>query len=206
MYFLVLAFLEGQLDPPYHIYHSHMETLMDVALKNKHNIHIKKIHPAKNMKLKKQLLYKIDHLYHQSYPEFVTSKDFYKAAKDMYRVYAFVFDTYSIKRKLIKLLLGKHAHAYAITHPISLKGEEDMDVLNLNHRTWYHTETNEASTEDVIMLMNRAKKDMIQIIHDIVNNKIDFFKWTQEINYDGLTQTGTHTYQSSLFSLWRKSQ
>jgi len=197
---------DGSLQPPYHIYHSHMETLMDIALKTHWKFKIKNLHPAKNITLNKKVLLKIDELYRQSYPEVVVSKDFYKAAKDMQHVYAFVFDRFAVKRKLIKLFLGKHSHAYAITHPTSLQGEEDVDVLNTKHLTWYHTETRDASNEDVMMLMARAKKDMIEIIHEIFSGSVDFSKWTNGINYDGLTHTGKHTHQTALFPLWRVSQ
>lgn len=197
---------DGSLGHPYEVYHSHMETLMDVALRHHKKIQKSDLHPAKKIQLKRELLLKIDHLYVNAYPDLVKPKDYYKAAKDMVRLYRFVYDSFGFKRKLFALLMGKTSHAYAISHPPTLKGEELLDVLNMSKNEWYHTETNQASQDDVLMLMEKAKKDMIKMIHSMMKGDIDFQVWTQDINYDGLSSTGTHTYQTDVFPLWRKSQ
>lgn len=197
---------QGELTPPYHIYHSHMETLMDIALMKKKGVSTSSLHPAKNIKLSQSILKKIDTLYAKAYPDLVSQGDYVKAAKDMYKVYAFLYDRFGIKRAILRLFFGKKSQAFASSHPPKLKGFEQKDVLNLNHISWRHTETGDDYKDDVLTLFNRAKEEMIEVIKRIQNGTIDFDVWTKDINYDGLTSQGKHTYQTLMFPLWRVSQ
>ena len=197
---------QGTLTKPYNIYHSHMETLIDVALIKEKKVHASQLHPAKNIKLSETILRKIDALYVKAYPDFVQPQDFFKSAKDMYKVYQTLYDGLGFKRTLLRIFLGKKSQAFATSHPRKLKGFERKDVLNLSHIEWRHTETGMSSEEDVIMMIERAKKEMLDILSSIQKQHIDFDSWTKNINYDGLTSEGKHTYHTLMFPLWRVSQ
>jgi len=196
----------GMLTPPFNIYHSHMETLIDVALIQKKKVPAVSVHPARNIHLPKHTLKKIDTLYLKAYPDIVSEDDFLHAATDMHKVYSFLYDRFGIKRNLLRLFFGKASQAFASSHPKTLRSFENKDVLNVSHISWRHTETGDSSNEDVLQLFERAKEDMLHILSMIKEDHIDFEAWTQDINYDGLTSQGKHTYQTMMFPLWRVSQ
>lgn len=191
----------GQLTPPYNQYHSHMETLIDVAICKYKNIKPHRVHPAKNIKLPDEVITKIDKLYVSAYPDFIQPGDYKKALKDMQRIYTILYDAIGIKRALIRLFFTKKSHPYATSHPPRLRGNEKIDILNVTHQMWCYPENGKTSDASVLDLFVQAKEVMMTFLKQYEKGQVDFVSLTQGINYDGLTKDGKHTHQSLIFPL-----
>ena len=178
-----------------------METLMDVQLRHDKHIDAKHVNPYKNIHLKRKTLQKIDALYASTYKDLCQKNDYLKASLDMISIYQLVYDRYELKRFLLKTLLGKDSHPYAISHPKKLKGIEAKDVLNLNHIPWRHPETGDDSSESVLDLFNKALKEMLDILDAIHNHAFNENYPLGIISYDGMHPNKTMTHQTMMFPL-----
>lgn len=191
----------GHLTKPYNIYHSHMETLMDVAMCKELNVSSDDVHPYKGIHIKDKALKDIDQLYMQTYKDMCQKHDYVKATKDMQSIYKVVYDRFGIKRTLLKILLGKQSHPFAISHPKRLRKEESKDFLNLSKLPWRHPETGNASSESVIDLFNKALEEMSNIIHKFKDSTLDHTYHFGEISYDGMNKNQMMKYQTMMFPL-----
>jgi hypothetical protein len=193
---------EGQLSPPFNVYHSYSETLIDIELLKYKKERISKFHPKKNIDVKMIDLISIQQLYMDAYNHMVMQNDFKNAVHDMVSIYKTVFDRFGIKRFLLKVLLGKDAQAFAASHPRKLnKIEIQADVLNLNKTMWVHPENATEHKSTVIEMFEHAIKDMIKLLDDIEHQTLDLNAYAKNISYDGMTTGHQMKYQSLRFPL-----
>jgi hypothetical protein len=191
----------GKLTKPYNIYHSYMETLMDVALSKEIGMSHIQLHPYKNIRIHKRDLKQIDTLYAETYKDLCQKNDYFKATQDMQRIYHIVYDRFGIKRKLLKVFLGKHTHPFAVSHPKHLIHEEAKDVLNLSNLPWRHPESGNESTESVLDLFQHALSEMLHIIDKFQGGTLDHSYHFGDISYDGMNAHQTMKYQTMMFPL-----
>jgi len=179
---------EGKLSHPYNVYHSYSETLIDIEILQYKKEPITKFHPKKNIDIGVKKIIAIEELYMDTYKDMVIQDDFKKAVNDMIFIYKTVYDRFGIKHFLLKLFLGKHAQAFAASHPRKLnKKEIKVDVLNLNKHPWVHPENHKEYKTTVIDMFDFAIKDVLQLLDDIEHQSLDLKMYANNINYDGMT-------------------
>ncbi len=93
-----------------------------------------------------------------------------KSCAHFYGIQKFLFDPYNIKSSLF-LSIEKNIlkNPYVFSSLIIPEKEDTLDILNLNHRTWYHPCTQEASTASFVDLFNQSLR--------IVNNVLLVFDY-----------------------------
>ncbi|MGB0345526.1 MAG: zinc dependent phospholipase C family protein [Acholeplasmataceae bacterium] len=193
---------EGNLSHPYNVYHSYCETLIDIEIKSYMSVSSKKLHPKKNIDISRHHTEVIQSLYQETYPNVIFKDDFIHAKEDMVAIYHTVYDRLGFKRALLKLFLGSNAHAFAAAHPRHLsKKEKKIDVLNLKHQSWVHPEDNSPHQSSVIDMFLEAKKDMLQLMDQILKGDFDLKSYCQNRSYDGMTIGKKMQYQSLRFPL-----
>jgi hypothetical protein len=193
---------KGHLSHPFNVYHSYCETLIDIEIKSYMSVSSTMLHPKKNIDTLRQHTEVIQSLYRATYPNLVLDNDFIHAKEDMVAIYHTVYDKIGLKRALFKLFLGSNAHAFATSHPRrSSKKEKKIDALNLKHQSWVHPEDNTSHKNSVIDMFLEAKKDMLQLMDQILKGDFDLHAYCQNRSYDGMTIGKKMRYQSLRFPL-----
>lgn len=194
---------KGQLTQPFNVYHSHMETMMDVEMLSVRDEKSQTYHPSKRIRVKRQVLDQIDQLYVNSYPEFAKRHRFEASVKDMIAIYQVIYSPSGRRHQLLKWLLGTFAQATAASHPKQLAKSDTRDYLNLKKRTWQNPGNNQTSNLSVIELYQMALDDLKLLLPHLkqfqTTKEIDLKSFTQLINYEGILETEIMTYQQSIY-------
>lgn len=191
----------GQLSHPFYAYHFNMEVLIDVALLTELSYKAKEVHPEKSIIIPSKTLTEIDCLYSESYKDVCLKGWFKSSVLDMRTTYKVVYDAFGMKRRIFKLLLGKNASAFVISHPVALKNKENKDVLNKQNVSWRHPETGTTKKESVIDLFNDAINEMLLIVKSIELNQFDETFVLGDLSYDGTHKNEVMKYQTMMFPI-----
>ncbi|MCD5324933.1 MULTISPECIES: zinc dependent phospholipase C family protein [Pontibacillus] len=114
--------------------------------------------PALDVELTAFLTQKISFFF----PQVVSSipADFVHAAyQDMKRAFRVLYDPYGWKNALLGQLVSSFSH-----QPIA----SNKDFLNTEHRTWYHSATNEPRSESFLDLYEEARREGLEICSEIL--------------------------------------
>jgi hypothetical protein len=194
---------QGQLSKPYNLYHSHMETMMDVEMLKVREETSQSYHPAHQIKVDPNIIDQIDLLYYESYSDFAKRHAFKEAVRDMADIYQVIYSPSGRRHQLLKLLLGPFASATAASHPKHIDKKDTRDYLNLKKRTWQNPGNQQSSNLSVVELYQKALDDLKALMPLLDQfqhtHHIHLEPFTMNINYEGILENETMTYQQSIY-------
>lgn len=197
---------KGDLTHPYDIFHSHLETLIDVEMLRIKEIKRNEFNFVKYLKLNKKIISQIDIMYQSVYHLKVEKGDFLYSLIDMKKIYSIIYDRFGIKRNLLGLFFSKNSQAYASSHPKNLINEEKIDVLNLEQNNWKNPVDGKIKNKSVPQLFNEAKMEAVEIIRSLKNGKVEIFKKFDQVDYNGIELDKKMQFKSIFFPLVRSKQ
>ncbi|MEN2767742.1 zinc dependent phospholipase C family protein [Ornithinibacillus xuwenensis] len=169
--------------------HQKLEVIIDTLMMERYkNLKTWKTPVYKEIHLHKKQKQDISEVLHQvilkHYPEVKRSSSDYiqKAFSDMHLALKLLADPHGWKNKLLKSMVSSFSH-----QPIT----EHKDYLNLEHTTWYHPATNEASKKSFIDLYEQARIEGIEVMRKVLDywkddssNRSDLVDIIGDISYD----------------------
>lgn len=205
---------EGRLSAPYHADHADLESNIDLALMNYFSVKRSSMNPHRTLKIEPSYLRMISTLYANVYPDLkLQYNTYYDAVNDMQSIYQFLYDGLGIKKSIWTLMAGKRSVPVALSHASSISKEKQVQVLNLNHRTWKNPCTKVEYQTSIPDLFEQAQNLMNRFVTRIQNalqgnelNISDFETLVEGVNYDGHLFTDHMKTFHSLYPSYRGSK
>ncbi|WP_163971355.1 zinc dependent phospholipase C family protein [Oceanobacillus halotolerans] len=146
--------------------HQRLEVRIDTKMMHKfYNLNTWKVPVYKEIDVGSNLQEELAMMLHKTiakhYPEINRPSPAYiqKAYRDMKRALKILADPYGWKNALFGSLIGAFSH-----QPI----KDDIDDLNENHTTWYHSATNKPSNNSFIELYDQARVEGSVLLRELI--------------------------------------
>jgi hypothetical protein len=177
---------QGRLSPPYHSYHAHYETMMDISLRQQVASTFS-LHPLDAFIQPRSWVRSISQLYHRAFP-WMGADDFYHSTLHMHATTRTLYSPRGIKRSMLGWV-GKKRYAYALSYTEHVAERERYDYLNLQNSLWIDPTTQAQSTHSVFALLDAAE-EMLEKRLEILQSWAEGSSTSEllqlpAINYDG---------------------